>query len=307
MENRAHALIAGLFTLFLGACVVASVWWFGGKREDNLRYLVTTKKTITGLNAQAQVRYRGINVGKVESIALDPANAQNTRIIINILKNIPITEGTRAKLGHQGVTGIAHILLEDSGREAAPLLAKAGDLPQIPMQDSFLEELSDVGGETLRQARDLLMSANQMLTPKNRETLSRTLENFEVASGNAKDVSEHLKQIFSPENVRALNTSLQRVEKMSGEAAPLIGEARALVARWQSLSEKLDALLGSESARGNEALLPRLSDLSSELTQSASQLNRVLQMLEESPQSLIFGHPSRPPGPGEAGFSAPVK
>ena len=307
MENRAHALIAGLFTLFLGTCVVASVWWFGGKREDNLRYLVTTKKTITGLNAQAQVRYRGINVGKVESIALDPANAQNTRIIINILKNIPITEGTRAKLGHQGVTGIAHILLEDSGREAASLLAKAGDLPQIPMQDSFLEELSDVGGETLRQARDLLMSANQMLTPKNRETLSRTLENFDVASGNAKDVSEHLKQIFSPENVRALNTSLQRVEKMSGEAAPLIGEARALVARWQSLSEKLDALLGSESARGNEALLPRLSDLSTELTQSASQLNRVLQMLEESPQSLIFGHPSRPPGPGEAGFSAPVK
>ena len=34
-------------------------------------------------------------------------------------------------------------------------------------------------------------------------------------------------------------------------------------------------------------------------------LNRVLRMLEESPQSLIFGHRAVAPGPGEPGFEAP--
>ena len=32
----------------------------------------------------------------------------------------------------------------------------------------------------------------------------------------------------------------------------------------------------------------------------------LLQMLEDSPQSLIFGHQRSAPGPGEPGFAIPV-
>ena len=46
-------------------------------------------------------------------------------------------------------------------------------------------------------------------------------------------------------------------------------------------------------------LIPRLNDLSADLSSSSRQLNRVLQMLEDSPQSLIFGRPKALPGPGE--------
>ena len=65
MENRSHALVAGLFALILGLSAVSALWWFGGKREATNQYVVLTKKNITGLNLQAQVRYRGIRVGKV--------------------------------------------------------------------------------------------------------------------------------------------------------------------------------------------------------------------------------------------------
>lgn len=58
MENRSHALLAGLFVLLLGACAVAALWWFGGKREPTNEYVVVTHKNINGLNLQAQVRYR---------------------------------------------------------------------------------------------------------------------------------------------------------------------------------------------------------------------------------------------------------
>jgi phospholipid/cholesterol/gamma-HCH transport system substrate-binding protein len=72
MENRSHALAAGLFTLFLGLAVALSIWWFGGKHEATTEYTVVTRHNVTGLSLQGQVRYRGIRVGKVQAIELDP-------------------------------------------------------------------------------------------------------------------------------------------------------------------------------------------------------------------------------------------
>ena len=40
MENRSHALIAGLFLLLLGVSAVAALWWFGGQRENSNSYVV---------------------------------------------------------------------------------------------------------------------------------------------------------------------------------------------------------------------------------------------------------------------------
>jgi phospholipid/cholesterol/gamma-HCH transport system substrate-binding protein len=307
MENRAHALIAGLFTLLLGLAAVVSVWWFGGQQEPTNEYLVVTRKTISGLSLQGQVRYRGVRVGKVEGIELDPNDVSHTLIRISIRKTIPITQGTTAKLGFQGVTGIAHVLLEDSGKDASPLLAGNGELPRIQMQDSLIEELSDVGGETMRNARDFLASANQLLSPENRQSIARTLANLEASTANAKEASAQLRQLLAAENVRLLHATLLRAEHTAGQAGPFFAEARGLVARWQSLGERLETTVGDPASGGAGALVPRLNELSSELSANSHQLGRVLQMLEDSPQSLLFGNPKASPGPGETGFTVPLK
>ncbi|MFZ4538692.1 MlaD family protein [Propionivibrio sp.] len=306
MENRSHALIAGLFTLLLGFSVVAALWWFGGKHELTNQYLVLTTKNVTGLNVQAQVRYRGISVGKVEAVYLDPADVRNTLIRINIDQSIPVTRGTIAKLGFQGITGIAHILLEDTGKDALPLQASGEELARIPMQDSLIQELSDVGGETLRNARDFLASANELLSPENRQNISKTLVNLDATTSTAREVTAQLRQLLTPENIRLMHSTLLRVEQTSGQAGPFIAEARGLVVRLQSVSEKLETTLGDPANGGVGALIPRINELTSELSSNSHRLNRVLQMLEDSPQSLIFGHPNALPGPGEAGFTVPV-
>ena len=68
MESRAHALAAGLFTLLLGAACVIAVWWFSGDREAVNDYELVSTGVVTGLNPQAQVRYRGMSAGKVKDI-----------------------------------------------------------------------------------------------------------------------------------------------------------------------------------------------------------------------------------------------
>ncbi len=305
MENRSHALIAGLFTLLLGCAVAVAFWWFGGKQEETSQYLVLTQKSITGLGVQGQVRYRGIRVGKIEAVELDPKDAHYTQIRISIRKSIPVTRGTVAKLGFQGLTGIAHLALEDNGKDPAPLTGKGDELAAIPMQDSLLQELSDVGGDALRNARDLLVGANELMSAENRQAISRTLANLDATTNNVREVSAQMRTLLTPERVRLLNSTLARAEQTAGQAAPFFAEARGLVARLQAVTDKVDTTLGDTSSSGAGALVPRLNELGSELSTTSRQLGRVLQMLEESPQSLIFGR-RNVPGPGEPGFASPA-
>lgn len=305
MENRSHALIAGLFTLALGLLAVLAVWWFGGRHEATKEYTVVTRQNVTGLSLQGQVRYRGIRVGKVQSIALDPQDVRNILIRIAVDSSVPVTGGTTARLGYQGVTGIAHILLEETGSDPQQLPTGEGASPRIAMQSSLIQELSDTGGETLRQARELLASANDFFDDENRQRLSNILSNLETTTGNAGQATEQMRRWLSADNVRSLNAALARLEQATGEIGPLLVETRRLMVRLQGVSERIDTLVADPSPSGIAALPPRLNELGSELSANSRQIGRVLQMLEDSPQSLLFGSPQRVPGPGETGFVAP--
>ena len=247
MENRSHALVAGLFTLLLGIGAVASLWWFGDSREETRPYIVQTRKNVTGLNPQASVRYRGIQVGKVLSIELDPEDAGNTLIRIAIRKDVLITLGTTASLETQSVTGIAHVLLEDDGENRTPRPDGPGGPPRIPMKDSLFEKLSDAGGQTLRDASEFLARANQILSAENRRNLSKMLANLEATSTDARDVAAGLRQVLTPANLRLLQSFLAKAERTADQAGPFFSEARSLVANLQTVSDKLDAVLSDSS------------------------------------------------------------
>lgn len=75
---------------------------------------------MTGLFTDAAVRYRGLGVGKVESIRFDKSHPGQIRIRILVDQNAPMTHSTFATLGFQGVTGIAFVQLDDTGTLIRP-------------------------------------------------------------------------------------------------------------------------------------------------------------------------------------------
>jgi phospholipid/cholesterol/gamma-HCH transport system substrate-binding protein len=310
MENRAFALATGLFLVVLGLGFGLWVWWFSGPTVVQDQYLLVTRYSVAGLNNQAAVRYRGIDIGKVQSIELDKTNPLEIRIRVNIDHDTPITKGTFGTLGYQGVTGLAYVSLEDRGTNLQKLVSTDGGPPRIPMKPSFIDIVSDSGMAMLEKASDLLERMNQLLSEKNRASVSRTLDNVETASTrlepalkNAGDVAALLKKTFSDENNARINRLLANLEQASGEAKPLAGEIRQLVASLKTLSERLDAVSASTSDEVNGVTLPRMHELMGELIRNSRNLNLLLDEFERNPNAIIFGKPPPRAGPGEPSFN----
>ncbi len=304
MENKSHAFVAGLFALLLGAAVILAIYWLGGSKEATHDYVVVTKQNIGGLNPQAQVRYRGIRVGKVSDIRLDPDDYSNILVTISVTEDVPLTLGTVAKLNYQGVTGLAHILLLETGKEIGRLEPNDDNPPRITMIPSLLEELGETGMATLRQARQVMTSANSMLNEENRQHLNATLVNLEAASANMKPVLENLNGTLTQVKKLLDDQNVKKLSQAAGEAGPLLADTRLLIGKMQAATDKFDVAIGDASAGGTSALMPRLNELASDFSMTSRQLSRVLRILEDSPQGLVFGAPALPAGPGEAGFSA---
>jgi phospholipid/cholesterol/gamma-HCH transport system substrate-binding protein len=303
MENKSHAFIAGLFALALGVAAIAALFWLRGT-PDNLRnYVVVTKHSIGGLNPEAQVRYRGIRVGKVTNIRLDHDNPSDILISIAISDDIPLTKGTVAKLSYQGVTGIAHVLLVDNGKDREPLVASDGNPPRIVMIQSLFDEFSESGTTALHQAQEIMAAANDLLNEENRRRFAATLANLEAASASLKPALDNMNASLVQVNKLLDDRNVRSLSQAAGEVGPLLADTRQLVGKMQATANKLDAAIGDAAGSGTSALMPRLNELATDFSLTARQLSRVLRMLEDSPQGLVFGVPAAAPGPGEAGFA----
>jgi phospholipid/cholesterol/gamma-HCH transport system substrate-binding protein len=303
MESKSHALVAGIFTLLLGLAVALTVFWFSGRREAMNEYVLVTKGNVSGLNTQAQVRFRGIRAGKVTDIELDPKDPRNILITISIDADLPVTKGTTAQLNYQGVTGLASILLEDKGDNPEPLASADGEPPRIALRPGFMDTLGENAAELMTQMRQVAERTTALLSEQNVKRIGQTLANVENAtaglSGSMKDLPQlmaSLRQALSDDNLKRLSAILANMEKVSGDAAPLI-------ASLQGVAKKIDSLLGESGGEISQTTLPRLNALLQELAVNSRQMTRLLDQIEESPNMLVFGRPAPRPGPGEAGFT----
>ena len=147
MENKSHALAAGAFVLVVTALLVAMAMWLMSDKGVTKPFELTTRDTVTGLQPQAAVRFKGVSVGRVTHIGFDPDTAGNVLIRIAVNTDAPITPTTFATLSFQGITGLAFVQLDDDGTPTPDTVAKGSSgVPRLPLRTSRLGEISEVAG-----------------------------------------------------------------------------------------------------------------------------------------------------------------
>lgn len=316
MENKSHALAAGLFVLLLGAALVSVALWFS--KDDGQKlvpYIITTTADVSGLKPEAPVRYRGVDVGKVHSIRLDPAARGMIAISIGVDPATPVTAQTYAQLGYLGVTGITFISLQDKST-GGELLSTSQDKPaRIAMRPSLM----DSGENLLASVGALVDQAGALLNEENRGRAARLLANAELAAARLGQLAERLEPAARqlPALVTdargALGDARGALVAVKTAASDVGSAADSVGTTAQALDKKLDMLnavaanveeVGSTARVIQEETLPRLNALADGLNRQTRSLDRVIQTLGDQPQSLVFG--SAPPlaGPGEPGYRA---
>ena len=100
MENKSHALAAGIFVLVVAAMLAGLAIWLTRDNANYEQYELSTRDGVSGLQPQAAVRYKGVAVGKVTRIGFDPQVNGNVLIRIAVNEQAPISPTTFAVLGY---------------------------------------------------------------------------------------------------------------------------------------------------------------------------------------------------------------
>ena len=311
MENRSYALLTGLFTILLGVALALAFAWFRGDTREYNEYLVVSKLPASGLYSQASVRYRGVEVGKVTEIGLDQKDPTTILIRILVEDSVPITRGTFAQFGTQGLTGIAHVQLDDDQSDPAPLRPTGAGPARIALRGSALDDLAESSKVLLRQATSLLERMNAIASEDNQLRLERTLQNFEQASARLEpalaaipEVAERARRMLGEYNQESIRRSLSNLAEATDAIKPFAEDSRQVMANMRALSEKLDQISTEIAVEVSDRTLPKINELVDQLDRDSRDFRRLVLQIEREPQSLVFGRRPVQPGPGEPGFNA---
>ncbi len=330
MENKSHALAAGAFVLVVAALLIAMAAWLTRDHTEQRVFEISSRESVSGLQPQAGVRYKGVLVGRVTVIDLDAQTPGNVLVRIAVNNNAPVTTATFASLGFQGVTGLAFIQLDEGGGASAPLVpGNDGALARIPMRAGLVSRLTDQGSDLLKQLDQASQRMNTLLAADNQKNLMAAVTSLGQAaeginklttradamlSGRGGPGAVNVPQVAAQadDTLKVIKATALKLQESAATVSSSAAEFKRMSQRMNEPDGTLDRIakttesLVSTSQSLNASVAPRLNHTAEDAGRAARQFSRLTDGLTENPQTLLTGKGAVPPGPGEPGFSAPA-
>lgn len=306
METKVNYTIVGLFVVLLFGAMVSGILWLSGGaqyRKNYDTYLAFMQESVAGLNLNAPVKYRGVEVGRVKRISLD--HGEQVRLELDIEHGTPIRENTVAVLRVQGLTGIAQVELSGGSRDAPDLKAKPGEkYPVIRTVPSLLTRLDTAGTDLLSSLNKIAAGFSAILDENNRRAFRSMMADIATISatfaarkdaidasllGAARTMDNTAKVSAElPQLIERMNKSASALEKMANDAS------RASVAVSKTAKD-----ISGGMTQVADGMVPELERAVAEVRELSSTLKRVSEEVERNPNMLLLGKQPDKRGPGE--------
>ncbi|MFO7860572.1 MAG: MlaD family protein [Desulfosalsimonas sp.] len=295
MQSVRTKFSVGLFVILGMTAVILIVLWLGMAQyfQEGHKYTAYFDESVQGLSQDAAVKYRGVNVGRVEQINVAP-DGRLIEIVFTLDKTLRKTANLVAQIKSVGITGIMFVELE---RQAPDELVTVPDYkfepkhPVVATRPSDIKQLLsdineilgsikqvDVEGISV-QLSQLLEKSNQLLdTQKWSRLRSSAEESLQNINGLITDTRRAVNRIDA-----AVNTSAGRFDNAVNQVGKAAETADDLFAR------------GSASLDGAEVRVRdydrQMADIMEQLREAAANINSLINQLERQPSQILYGEP----------------
>ena len=310
MSAKSSKFLIGLFVisgLLMGAFVII---WISASNllMKGSTYVVYFDESVQGLQTDSAVKYRGVEIGKVDSIKVAP-DYRMIEVVMKINLSGDLQKHTYAQLKTAGITGIVFIELDRTrdGEVIEPMVLKFDTpYPVIPSRRSEISRFLADTDKILQniKAIDFQGIANQLKnTTKAIETflagdrVNRIMSNLESTSKNLDKSVAHINKVIAEGKIEGV---LKETSETLTNARQLINDAKKEIGAMNLAEQttKTGDILETVDKRTKSVSLD-LQDATENLRITSEYLQKLAESLNRNPSELIFSRPAPPRKPME--------
>ena len=284
------------------------------RSRDVIEMVTYTGENVSGLEVSSPVRYRGVSIGRVSDVRVDPGgvivgidfevfldrlgmigvNAERIRQIADLSGMFP---KLRARVVSNPVTGEAYLLLDVPENPPPPMtLGFTPDRPYVPWVPTPLATVQERLPEILERAQAALQALEEIVgrIPESLDRSDRFFTNVEriFRESELPALSADSRKFFSTTSTQIdkIATDLERVIGTDGTLVTFVERANAAINAADLPSTNRSARAAADqttlAADDLRRTLPAIRD-------SLDQLRDLARQLQEQPESVVYG--PRPP------------
>ncbi|MBQ9394712.1 MAG: MCE family protein [Proteobacteria bacterium] len=315
--TRSQKIRLSVFLITTTAIVIATLLYLMGASMLQIRdeYTILLQGGSGGLEVGGQVRFNDINVGRIETVKIDPEDPSLIRITITLEHGTPITEDTIATPELAGITGSKRLALH-GGTKNSKRLEPGSIIPSentdlgavitkvINIADkleNLIDNLVDITNVENKQKIDNILTEVETMTKSVNTLVASNEENINQIVGDVKDL------------VVKLDSSMNKVEHSLDQVDQTITKVASQhnINQITNILDTTNALMSNVTTRTSDEELGRtiqdvnklvadtnvtvlrlrtdLQRVMGELESAVENINEFTQILIDNPSVLISG------------------
>jgi phospholipid/cholesterol/gamma-HCH transport system substrate-binding protein len=312
MARKTSKFMIGLFVIIGVSIGLIAIIWLGASKyfEKGGTYATYFDESVQGLQKDSTVKYRGVDVGRVEKIRVAPDNAL-IEVVMKINLKGELQRSHIAQLKPAGITGIVFIELDRKGpgeQDLSPKLSFASEYPIIASKPSDIKQiLSGVQGvlenlnkidakgisegivSTVANLNGVITKVDNALAEKRLDEIIIEAKNTLVKVQNfATNIEGEIHALNLAKTGAHLENTTAKIDKIvnSGEIEAALKEAKETIGKLNQWVDRLD--------KRSLTITNDVKVISENLRRASESLDMLIERVYASPSDLLFGQPPPP-------------
>ena len=284
------------------------------RSREVMEFVTYTQENVSGLDISSPVRYRGVAVGRVANLQVEPGGRTieidfelfTDRLTsvgadvtnLQTLARSGVLERMRAQVVGNPVTGEAYLFLDMPESPPPPMtLGFTPSRPYIPSMPTPMSEIRDRLPEVLERVEATMQVLRELVhrMPDSLDRADRFFSNVE------RIVRESDLPALSADSRRFFSTTGTQIEAIASSMDGLVGEEGALSKLASEARGAIEAADLPASGRATRDAMDQTSLAAEDLRrslpamrESLEELREIARQLQQQPESVVYG--PRPPG-----------